>query len=96
MSIALDIPCALCGRLTKRGTNEHHLIPRTCHRNKWFRKNFSRAEMNTTVDLCRDCHGAIHDLVPSEKELGRQWNTVEKLLDHPEIGKFVAWAKRQR
>jgi hypothetical protein len=34
--------------------------------------------------------------VPSEKELGRSWNTVEKLLDHPEIGKFADWAKRQK
>lgn len=88
--------CALCGRRTKRGTNEHHLIPRTCHSNKWFKKNFTRQQMNAKINLCRDCHRAIHDLVPDEKELGRHYNTTEKLLAHPEIGKFVAWVRKQK
>jgi hypothetical protein len=88
--------CDLCGRLTKRGTTEHHLIPRTCHTNKWFKKNFTRAQMRQTIALCRDCHGAIHDLAPDEKQLGRDYNTLEKLLEHPEIGKFVAWVKKQK
>ena len=88
-------PCRLCQRITKRG-NEHHLIPRTCHSNKWFRKNFTREQMRVTVWLCLDCHSAIHRFVPSEKELGRDYNTVEKLLMHPEIAKFVQWARKQK
>ena len=88
--------CSLCGRLVRRGTTEHHLIPRTCHSNKWFKKRFTRDEMQATVDLCRDCHHAVHDAVPTEKELGRDWNTVEKLLSHPTIGKFVTWVRKQR
>ena len=88
--------CALCGRAPKRGTTAHHLIPRTCHSNKWFKKQYTREEMRVTTPLCRDCHRAVHDFVPDEKELGRHWNTVELLLSHPEIAKFVAWVRKRR
>jgi hypothetical protein len=36
---------------------------------------------------------AIHDLVPDEKKLGRHYNTLEKLLAQPEIGKYVRWKR---
>ena len=88
--------CALCQRITKTGTTEHHLIPHTCHRNKWFKKNFTREQMNETIDVCRDCHRAIHRLEIIEKDLGRHYNTIEKLLAHSEIGKFVAWVRKQK
>ncbi|MGI9518950.1 MAG: hypothetical protein ACR2NP_18000 [Pirellulaceae bacterium] len=95
MNDSIHQPCGLCQRLTKRG-NEHHLIPRTCHSNKWFRKNFARDQMLATVWLCLDCHKAIHLFVPSEKELGRDYNTIEKLLTHPEIARFVQWIRKQK
>ena len=90
-----DSSCRLCERVTKRG-NEHHLIPRTCHSNKWFRKNYTRQQMQVTVWLCTDCHKAIHLFVPSEKELGRDYNTIDKLLAHPEIERFVEWIRKQK
>ncbi len=89
-------PCQLCQRETKRGTTKHHLIPRTCHKNKWFQKNFTRDQMRVTVELCRDCHTAVHKYVPKEKDLGRNYYTLEKLLAHPEIAKYVEWVKKQR
>ena len=52
--------------------------------------------MRVTVDLCHDCHSAIHKYVPKEKELGRNYYTLERLLEHPEIAKFVEWIKKQR
>ncbi len=88
--------CALCFRLPKRGTTEHHLIPRTCHSNKWFKKNFSREQMQTTVSLCRDCHNAVHKFVPKEKELGRHFYSLDLLKSHPQIAKFAAWASKQK
>ena len=45
--------------------------------------------------LCTDCHSAIHKFA-TEKELGRDWNTVEKLRQHPDIGRFVRWVSRQQ
>ncbi len=88
--------CSLCNRITKRGTTEHHLIPRTCHSNKWFKKRFTREQMSETVDVCRDCHKAIHRLIPDEKELGRSYNTLEGLRSHEEISKFLTWVRRQK
>jgi len=88
-------PCKLCQRILKKGTTKHHLIPRRCHRNRWFQKNFTREQMRVTIDVCRDCHNAIHRFVPREKDLGREYNTVETLLAHEEIGKFVAWVGKR-
>ena len=87
--------CRLCGRVTPLGTTEHHLIPRTCHSNKWFKKNFSREQMLQTVSLCRDCHSAVHRFVPREKDLGRRFYTVELLLQHEQIGRLVQWLQRR-
>ncbi|WP_235908840.1 hypothetical protein [Roseiconus nitratireducens] len=89
-------PCELCGRLTRRGTTEHHLIPRRCHRNKWFKKRFTRAQMQRTISLCHDCHQAIHRFVPREKDLGRYHNTVATLMEHEQIGRFVAWVRDRK
>ena len=89
-------PCELCRRFTRQGTTKHHLIPRTCHSNKWLRKNFTREQMHETVGLCCDCHESIHKLIPSEKDLGRHYHSLDLLLDHPEISKFVAWIRKQK
>lgn len=87
-------PCELCKR--ELPTTEHHLIPRKNHNNKWFIKNFSKEEMkNRKIDVCGDCHSAIHKFIPSEKELGRKYNTSEKLLSHPKLAKFIEWVKKQ-
>lgn len=86
--------CGLCGRLT--GVSKHHLIPRACHKTKWFEKRYTKEEMGRRgVDVCRDCHHAIHNAVPKEKELGRHWNTVELLLTHPVIKKHVNWMRNK-
>ena len=81
--------CELCQCDDAR--NLHHLIPRTVHSNKWFKKRFTREEMAAGIDVCRQCHRAIHDLISNEKELGRNCHSLEKLLAHPEIAKYVAW-----
>ena len=88
--------CQLCDRVTKRGTTEHHLIPRSCHSNKWFRKRFSREVMRTTITVCRDCHSAIHRLIPVEKDLGRYYHSEELLRQHPGMARFLAWVRRQK
>ncbi len=88
--------CALCGRLMKGDSSRHHLIPRTCHRRSWFKRTFSKEQMQTTVDVCRDCHSAIHDLIPDERELGRSFNTIETLQAHPAIEKYLIWVRKQK
>jgi len=74
---------------------EHHLIPRTRHKNKRNKKVFTRQEVKLRkIRVCQPCHSKIHSVF-SEKELEREFNTLEKLRGHPEIQKFVKWiAKR--
>ena len=91
-----EFECELCRRLLKNGSSRHHLIPRTCHRRTWFRKRYSKEQMQVTVAVCRDCHSAIHDLIPDERELGRAYNTLELLQAHPAIEKFLIWVRKQK
>lgn len=84
--------CELCEREVY-STSRHHLIPRTVHSNKWFKKRYSRIEMEQTVDLCRDCHRQIHRFI-TEKDLGREYNTLEKLREHEKVKNFVAWLRK--
>lgn len=80
--------CAICGREEK--LTRHHLIPRTRHRNKRNKREFDRVTVKRTVGICRPCHSQIHALL-TEKELERDYRTVESLRAHPEIAKFAAW-----
>jgi len=72
----------------QRGKTENHLIPHTCHTNKRFKKRYTQEQMAATIEVCRDCHRAIHHLVPYEKQLGRHYNTHDKLLTHPQFAKI--------
>ncbi len=80
--------CPICERVET--LTRHHLIPRTRHRNKRNKREFERSLVRQTVSICRPCHSQIHVLL-TEKELERAWNTVEKLLTHPEIQRFAQW-----
>lgn len=86
--------CELC--CAAEPHNFHHFIPRTLHRNKWFKKRYTREEMRGGIEVCKDCHEAIHRLLPDEKELGRHYNTLEKLRAHPEVAKYVQWKRARR
>ncbi len=70
----------------------HHLTPLTRHSNKRVKRDTSTAERSTTVPLCRPCHNQIHALF-TEKELEREFNTLEKLREHPEVKKWIAWVR---
>lgn len=52
--------------------------------------------MATGIEVCKGCHRAIHRTIPDKKELGREYNTLEKLLGHPGIAKYVAWKRSRR
>ena len=83
--------CELCDR--ENELTFHHLIPVCLHKNKWFKKNYTREEMAMGINICKhDCHKEIHKVI-NEKELGRSFNTLEKLLRHPKIKKYVKYIK---
>jgi len=82
--------CELCQR-AEANLTRHHLIPRTRHNNKRIKKLFNREEMNNRLLwVCRSCHSHIHRVL-DEKQLALEYNTRDKLLEHPEIKRFVSW-----
>lgn len=74
----------------------HHLVPRKVHNRRWVKLRWTRDELNQGLDLCQDCHGAVHRFLPDHEELARIGHSRELLLAHEEIGRFVAWVAQQR
>lgn len=73
-----DPPCPLCGRpIPERSGSQHHLVPKSL-------------KGRDTVTLHRICHRKIHALF-TERELQKRYDTIERLLAHPEIQKFARW-----
>jgi hypothetical protein len=73
-------PCPLCER-PNLSPSDHHLVPK------------SRGGKETLA-ICRDCHRAVHALF-TNKELEKQYHTVESLLEHVELRKMLAFIARQ-
>jgi len=86
--------CSLCKFFCEKYT-KHHLIPKTVHSNKWFKKRYNRVELNRKIPVCKDCHSSIHELI-EEKELGRDFNTLEKLLSNEKIIRYLEWKNRRK
>lgn len=85
--------CCLCKRETD--LTFHHLIPRKVHRRAYFKKNFSKLELNTGIDVCRQCHRGIHKTY-NEMELAKQFNSIDKIMIDPVLSKHVSWVAKQR
>jgi hypothetical protein len=91
-----EAKCELCGRLGQKLT-KHHLIPRAVHTKKRFVNKFGKKEMRSrTLMLCRLCHGGLHDLFPTEKELAEAFHTRELLLAHEAVQRHIAWVRKQK
>lgn len=72
--------CPLCEReIPPSQSDDHHLVPRL-------------KGGKETSTMHRICHRQIHALF-SEAELAQKYNTVEALIEVPEIQKFVNWVK---
>ena len=75
-----DLICPLCDReIPYSQRDAHHLVPK------------SKGGRHTEY-MHRICHRQIHALF-TETELAKQLNSVEALLAHPDIQRFVAWVK---
>ncbi len=76
--------CPLCGReIPPHLESRHHLIPK-----------LKGGKHGTIAILHRMCHSKIHSVF-SEAELARSYDTIEKLLAHEEIAKFVRWIRKR-
>ena len=88
------MPCQLCHR--DLPLTFHHLIPKKVQ-DKTYIKNKLEIDddLNTYgVNLCKDCHSMVHRKI-GHHDLALQYNSIEKLLSHPEIEKFVNWVAKQ-
>jgi len=98
--------CELCER---DGINRtfHHLIPKETH-NRYLKRSrlpenmegfpgsvCTRIWLNTHgVLVCRRCHSAIHHAERNEV-LAEQYNTLERLFEHPKILAFAKYNSKQ-
>lgn len=80
--------CELCG--CESDLTKHHLIPKLRAKNKYKE---IKEDPSNLIWICRSCHDQIH-AIWTENELRDLYNTKEKLLDAPEMQKFVTWKKR--
>lgn len=69
----------------------HHLIPRTTHPR--FKRKIAREVLCATVDICRACHNAVH-AAADEMTLAVQYNTLAKLMELPQLQKWVRFARQ--
>ncbi|EQC41603.1 hypothetical protein SDRG_01562 [Saprolegnia diclina VS20] len=84
--------CELCERAMN--LTAHHLVPRQCHA-KFLQRGFSREYLNRTILICRQCHSKIH-ATEDNKVLASEFNTLEKLLAHEAIARYVQYARKQK
>ena len=80
--------CELCGvecHLTK-----HHLCPQLKCKNKYKE---IKEDPSNLIWICDSCHGHIHATF-SESELRDLYSTKEKLLEAPEIKKYLKWKEK--
>ena len=85
--------CTLCIR--ELPLTFHHLIPRSTHKRKRIKSFFGVEERNRGIWVCRSCHSALHKFC-TNIELAETYNTIQALLSHEEIYKYVKWAKKQK
>jgi hypothetical protein len=85
-----EAACELCGRM--RALTFHHLIPRTVHSNRWFKKRFTREQMNSGILICRACHHYLHQHF-DHKQLARDLNTLDALHANEKIRTYLDWAR---
>ena len=76
--------CPICNRELPPGkhiNDHHHLIPKT----------FKGTEK---ITIHRICHRKLHSVF-TEREMLKYYHTVERLLEHEEIKKFVKWVSKK-
>jgi hypothetical protein len=76
--------CQICQRKTPQDYLEkHHLIPKEKH----------GAGMGT-IFVCCSCGDQIHNLF-SNKQLAKEYNTIEKILSNENINKWIRWIRNK-
>lgn len=84
--------CEFCEK--ERELTFHHLIPVCLHTKKYFQKHFDKHYLKTNgVWVCDQCHSHIHRSY-SEKELAKNYNTLDLLIKSEKIQKYIQWIRK--
>jgi molybdenum-dependent DNA-binding transcriptional regulator ModE len=75
--------CELCDRVVEK-LYKHHLVPKQ-----------RGGKKGPIAKLCWSCKDMVH-LLFTNKELEREYNTIELLLSTDKIQKYVKWIKKQK
>lgn len=86
-----DGTCVLCER--DMPLTFHHLIPRTTHKKLAKRTMLDKKALNVGIMVCRPCHSAIHRFI-DEETMALEYNTLEKLLTHEKVQKWIPYAAK--
>ncbi|WP_100657910.1 HNH endonuclease [Alteromonas flava] len=85
--------CPLC--LRAMHLTFHHLIPRKMHRRSFFKKNYTKHELNNGIMICEPCHKALHRF-HSEMELAKRFNTLADIKADSQLAAHFSWLSKQR
>lgn len=75
--------CPLCLRALADPVSKHHLVPLS-----------QGGTGDKTFLMHKICHSKVHSVF-NEKELARTYTSIEKILGHEDIQKFVNWVKKK-
>lgn len=75
--------CELCER-SVRHVSRHHLVPRE-----------EGGRHGPTAELCQPCHSTVH-LLLTNRELAKNYASVEALRGAGELQKYLHWVRRSR
>ncbi|MCG6884433.1 MAG: HNH endonuclease [Silicimonas sp.] len=80
-----DPVCPLCGRPIPPEARQslHHLVPK-----------LRGGKGGPVVLLHQICHNQIHAAL-SETQLARDYATIDALLAHPRLAKFILWVAKR-
>lgn len=87
-----DGTCVVCERVAH--ITRHHVYPREVH-SKLIKKGYDRNILNTTINVCRMCHSAIHNQFTND-ELAASYHTVKQLLADEKFFSYAKWASKQK
>jgi hypothetical protein len=92
-----DGRCELCDRrVGEDRLTRHHLLPRSqarrMRRRRRGRHELKRRAPGRTVALCSPCHRNVH-ISLSNGDLGRGYDSLEALRDHPDVSRFTEWVR---
>jgi len=76
-----EAKCPICNRELGEAIDDHHLVPKT----------FGGKDK---ITIHKICHSKIHSVF-TERELQHHYHTVERLLEHEEIQKFIRWVSKK-